>query len=69
MAATSMGGRLPLSMFESPQTVGGVAQEMIRFYLLATDRWSLQLQRYPFDRGSDEVTSSLFDTYWTERSP
>lgn len=34
----SMGGRMPLSAFESPQTVGDVAQSMIRFYLSATDR-------------------------------
>ena len=55
-AATSTPGRLPLSMFESTQTVGGVAQEMIRFYLHATERLPFQVP--------DGRQPSMFDAYF-----
>jgi hypothetical protein len=67
MSLDSRGGRLPLSMFESSQTVGGIAQEMIRFYLHATDRPSFQVQSISFPR-RPEIVPSLFDSYWSERS-
>jgi hypothetical protein len=67
MAATSMGGRLPISYFESPQTVGDVAQEMIRFYLGATGRPSFGGAGTPFNR-QRSLPPSAFDDYWAQRS-
>ncbi len=66
MAATSQPGRLPLSYFERPQTVGNVAQEMIRFYSDAADRLPFE-GAGPFGR-QPPLPSSAFDEYWAGRS-
>jgi hypothetical protein len=60
----SMGGRLPLSAFESPQTVGDVARAMIGFYLNAADLWASSTVLGK----ASALPSSVFDAYWTERS-
>lgn len=60
MAATS-GGATPLPIFESDQTVGDVAQAMIRFYLAAAGEASFGL----FNRGT--ISRRAFDAYWNER--
>jgi hypothetical protein len=67
MAGTSQPGRLPISYFESPQTVGDVAQEMIRFYLNAAGRPSLESVVTPFNR-QRSLPPSAFDEYWAQRS-
>ena len=60
----SMGGPLPLSNFESRQTVGDVAQTMISVYLTAAGQVSLSVGS-PFDKPT--VSPSAFDKYWSER--
>ena len=64
ISLNSMGGPLPLSAFESPQTVGDVAQAMIRFYLNAADRLSYQ---GPSFAKQPTLPSSVFEEYWSER--
>jgi hypothetical protein len=59
----SMGGRLPLSAFESSQTVGMVASAMIRSYLSAAGRGSSGVMPV-----ASALPSSVFDEYWAERS-
>jgi hypothetical protein len=66
MAATSQPGRLPLSYFERPQTVGEVAQEMIRSYLNAANHPPFD-GAGPFDK-PPRLPSSVFDEYWAERN-
>jgi hypothetical protein len=66
MAFTSQPGPLPLSFFERPQTVGAVAQEMVRFYLDAANR--LPFGNIDSSAPQPLLLSSAFDEYWAERS-
>ena len=69
MSLNSMGGRLPLSSFESRQTVGDVAQSMISVYLGAAgqspDGGLFVSDGRPF--GKPTVSSAAFEKYWSER--
>jgi hypothetical protein len=68
MAMTSMGGRLPLSSFESDQTVGDVAQVMIGFYLASAFRVSAFGRELAIGTDLKDVSVPLFEKYWAERS-
>jgi hypothetical protein len=67
MSGQSMGGRLPLSSFESRQTVGDVAQSMIAFYLGAAGQHPGGSLFVSDGRPFGNVSSSAFDKYWSER--
>ena len=64
----SRGGRLPLSFFESGQTVGDVAQVMIGFYLASTFEVSAFGRSLVPGIDLKEVSASVFEVYWSKRS-
>jgi hypothetical protein len=64
----SRGGRLPLSFFESPQTVGDVAQVMVGFYLASAYKVSGFGRELAIGTDLKDVSASVFDKYWAERS-
>jgi len=68
MSFDSRGGRLPLSFFESAQTVGDVAQVMIGSYLAAAFRVSAFGRTMAGGTDLTDVSASDFQTYWAERS-
>jgi hypothetical protein len=66
-SANSMGGRLPLSSFESDQTVGDVAREMIGFYLAAVFEVSGFGRALASAAGLEDISAATFEKYWSER--
>ena len=70
MAATSQAGKLPLADFESAQTVGAVAGEMIFFYLTAAKIEVPGARSDPFALTLVESggLAKAFQIYWTARS-
>jgi len=64
----SRGGRLPLSFFESRQTVGDVAQVMIGFYLASAYKVSAFGRELASGTELKDVSASMFERYWAERS-
>ena len=68
MSFDSRGGRLPLSFFESDQTVGDVAQVMIGFYLNSASTVSGFGRELATGIDLKDVSASIFERYWAERS-
>lgn len=60
----SRGGELPLSFFESEQTVGDVAQVMIGFYLAS----AFKVSTFGVGVELKDISVPAFETYWAERS-
>jgi hypothetical protein len=66
-SADSRGGRLPLSFFESEQTVRDVAQVMIGFYLASAFEVSAFGRSLAIGADLKDISVSVFEKYWAER--
>ena len=67
MSFDSRGGRLPLSFFESAQTVGDVAQVMIGLYLASAFKVSAFGRTLAGGTDLRDLSAADFQKYWAER--